>query len=39
LQYAISSTYLRKSFVKENVVFKAKNPKLSEKGSGREFRD
>jgi len=35
LQSAISSTYLRKSFVKENIVFKAKKPK----GSGREFQD
>jgi len=39
LQSAISSTYLRKTFVKENVVFKAKKPKLSEGGSGREFQD
>jgi len=30
---------LRKSFVKENIVFKAKDPKLSEEGSGREFQD
>ena len=35
LQSDISSTYLRKSFVKENVVFKAKKPKAS----GREFQD
>jgi len=29
----------RKSFLKENVVFKAKKANLSSEGSGREFRD